>query len=208
MKCRATVRTSRKISAAAYVTSREWFRPNPPLASIKWGPRNNTNIQESALLVRATSGGREQGTVFENYWMKNSEPIDKRQRRCTLRLGYSRGQRRKAEAADFVNSLRRQGLEVHAASSGLSSREPGCGRRRFHRTRGSTLSTLADMYFSVQNYPPANPRPYDDTGWTMQYMRNVKLQRHRGQSHSRSADDAALRGCKGGGRPSLEQAEC
>ena len=31
------------------------------------------------------------------------------------------------------------------------------------------------MYFSVQNYPPPNPRPYDDTGWTMQYMRNVKL---------------------------------
>src|SRR4029077_3458825 len=37
--------------------------------------------------------------------------------------------------------------------------------------------TLVDMYFSVQNYPTANPRPYDDTGWTMQYMRNVKLSR-------------------------------
>ncbi len=35
--------------------------------------------------------------------------------------------------------------------------------------------TLVDMYFSMQNYPTANPRPYDDTGWTMQYMRNVKL---------------------------------
>src|SRR5262249_39817660 len=35
--------------------------------------------------------------------------------------------------------------------------------------------TLVDMYTSVQNYPTANPRPYDDTGWTMQYMRNVKL---------------------------------
>src|ERR1035438_9169270 len=35
--------------------------------------------------------------------------------------------------------------------------------------------TLLDMYFGVQNYPVANPRPYDDTGWTMQYMRNVKL---------------------------------
>ena len=32
-------------------TSREWYRPNPPLPSIKWGPRNNTNIQESALLI-------------------------------------------------------------------------------------------------------------------------------------------------------------
>ena len=35
--------------------------------------------------------------------------------------------------------------------------------------------TLADMYFSVQNYPSGNPRPYDDTGWTMQYMRDIKL---------------------------------
>ena len=32
------------------------------------------------------------------------------------------------------------------------------------------------MYFGVQNYPVANPRPYDDTGWTMQLMRNVKLE--------------------------------
>jgi hypothetical protein len=28
----------------------------------------------------------------------------------------------------------------------------------------------------VQNYPPQNPSPYDDTGWTFQLMRNVKLQ--------------------------------
>ena len=27
--------------------------------------------------------------------------------------------------------------------------------------------TLADMYFSVQDFSPANPRPYDDTGWTL-----------------------------------------
>ena len=33
--------------------------------------------------------------------------------------------------------------------------------------------TVADMYFSVQNYAPSNPRPYDDTGWTFQYMRNL-----------------------------------
>jgi hypothetical protein len=31
------------------------------------------------------------------------------------------------------------------------------------------------MYFSVQNYAPANPRPYDDTGWTFQYMRNLAI---------------------------------
>jgi len=31
------------------------------------------------------------------------------------------------------------------------------------------------MYFSVQNYAPSNPRPYDDTGWTFQYMRNLVI---------------------------------
>jgi hypothetical protein len=35
--------------------------------------------------------------------------------------------------------------------------------------------TLADMYFSTQNYPAGNPRPYDDTGWTFQLMRNVVM---------------------------------
>src|SRR5690349_16198047 len=35
--------------------------------------------------------------------------------------------------------------------------------------------TLADMYFSLQNYSPTNPAPYDDTGWTFQLMRNVVI---------------------------------
>ena len=33
---------NRTVTAPATTTSREWFRPNPPLPSIKWGPRNNT----------------------------------------------------------------------------------------------------------------------------------------------------------------------
>ena len=40
-----------KLQLGSAATSREWYRPNPPLATIKWGPRNNTNIQESALLI-------------------------------------------------------------------------------------------------------------------------------------------------------------
>jgi hypothetical protein len=31
------------------------------------------------------------------------------------------------------------------------------------------------MYFSIQNYAPQNPSPYDDTGWTFQYMRDLKI---------------------------------
>jgi hypothetical protein len=35
--------------------------------------------------------------------------------------------------------------------------------------------TLADMYFSLQNYAIGNPSPYDDTGWTFQLMRNLTI---------------------------------
>src|SRR4051794_3283109 len=42
---------NKNLRLPATTTSREWFRPNPPLPSISWGPRNNTNIQESALLI-------------------------------------------------------------------------------------------------------------------------------------------------------------
>src|SRR5690349_24474493 len=35
--------------------------------------------------------------------------------------------------------------------------------------------TLSDMYFSLQNFSPANPAPYDDTGWTFPLMRNLTV---------------------------------
>ena len=48
---------------ARRVTSKEWFRPNPPLPFIKWGPRNNTNIQQSARAVLAEPRREEQGAL-------------------------------------------------------------------------------------------------------------------------------------------------
>src|SRR5579863_6892940 len=47
-------------------TSREWFRPNPPLPSIKWGPRNNTNIQESTLLIAMHKVAQDRELYLEN----------------------------------------------------------------------------------------------------------------------------------------------
>jgi hypothetical protein len=33
--------------------------------------------------------------------------------------------------------------------------------------------TVTDIYMSIQRFAPQNPSPYDDTGWTLQYTRNV-----------------------------------
>jgi len=159
-------------------TSREWFRPNPPLPSIKWGPRNNTNIQESAILIALNQVGKARDTYLENYYLKNKRSIDKGREGVDSPTAWivSASQRRKAEAADMINELRHQGAEVHTATAafkagGTVDVAPG----DYILRADQPYRTLIDMYTSVQQYPPANPRPYDDTGWTMQYMRDVKL---------------------------------
>ncbi|MBS1859869.1 MAG: hypothetical protein JST11_31150, partial [Acidobacteria bacterium] len=84
-------------------------------------------------------------------------------------------QRRKADAADMVNELRKQGAEVHVANADFDAGKVHVAKGDYVIRGDQPYRTLVDMYTSVQNYPTANPRPYDDTGWTMQYMRDVQL---------------------------------
>jgi hypothetical protein len=163
------------LQLGATQTSREWFRPNPPLPSIAWGPRNNTNIQESALLLALNRVARDRELYLENYWMKSKRSIDKGKHGPTYAWVIPAAQRRKADAADMVNDLRRQGAEVHRAAGAFRAGNVDVAAGDYVIRADQPYRTLVDMYFSVQNYPPANPRPYDDTGWTMPYMRNVKV---------------------------------
>ena len=156
-------------------TSREWYRPNPPLPDIKWGPRNNTNIQESAILFALHQVAQNRELYLENYWMKNKRSVEKGKDGPTFAWVIPAGQRRKEDAAQMVNDLRRQGLEVSKADSAFKAGSVDVAAGDYVVRADQPYRTLADMYFAVQNYPPQNPRPYDDTGWTMQYMRNIKL---------------------------------
>ncbi len=156
-------------------TSREWFRPNPPLPSIKWGPRNNTNIQESALLLALNYVAKNRETFLENYWLKNQRAVNKGRTEAPFAWVIPAAQRRKAEAADLVNALRRQGLEISRADAPFKAGAADVAAGDYVIRADQPYRTMAEMYFGLQNYAPANPRPYDDTGWTMQLMRNVKL---------------------------------
>ena len=156
--------------------SREWFRTNPPLESINWGPRNNTNIQESAILFSLTDVANDRETYMDDYWRKNQNAVNKGHNGPINGWVIPAQQRRKADAADAVNELRRQGLEVSVASSaftvGKLSVQPGD-----YIIRGDQpYRTIADMYFPVQQFSTANPTPYDDTGWTFPLMRDVVIE--------------------------------
>ena len=165
----------REWRAGPPLTSREWFRPNPPLPLIKWGPRNNTNIQQSALLIALNHVAKNKTTYLENYWVKNKRAVDRGRHGPIYGWLIPAAQRRQAEAAGAVNDLRRQGLEVRRADAEWDAGDVHIRRGDYVIPGDQPYRTLAEMYFSVQNYSPANPRAYDDTGWTFQYLRNLVL---------------------------------
>ena len=163
------------VRPGASTTSREWFRPNPPLATINWGPRNNTNIQESALLLSLSHVAKNRTLYLENYWLKNKRSVDKGKNGPTYAWVIPANQAKKADAADAVNDLMTQGLEFHRATSAFKAGTVDVKPGDYIIRADQPYRTLADMYFALQNYPAGNPSPYDDTGWTFPLMRDLTI---------------------------------
>ena len=165
-----------RCSPARTTTSKEWFRPNPPLDSIMWSPRNNTNIQESALLFSLNRVAKNKELFLENYWMKNKRAVDKGKNGPVVRAGsFRRTSTRVQNAAEAVNELETQGLEFHRATSAFKAGNVQVNAGDYIVRGDQPYRTIADMYFSLQNFAPANPSPYDDTGWTFPLMRNITV---------------------------------
>src|SRR5688572_13937246 len=164
-----------RVASGGAATSREWFRPNPALPTINWGPRNNTNIQQSAILIALNHVAKNKETYLENYWVKNRNAVNKGIQGPSYGWVIPADQKRKSDAAQAVNDLRTQGLEVHTATSAFKAGNVDVKAGDYVVRGDQPYRTIADMYFSIQNYSPSNPNPYDDTGWTFQYMRNLVI---------------------------------
>ncbi len=164
---------TRVLGGTSYNQSREWFRPNPTPNDIRWGPRANTNIQQSAIILSLWNMGKERDRFLENYWIKNRNAINRG------KMGPIKGwvipatQHHKQNAADAINALMDQGLEFHVADGDVTLDSVSVRKGDWIIRGDQPLRTIADMYFAVQNYPTTNPSPYDDTGWTFPMMRNI-----------------------------------
>jgi len=162
--------------AGSTTTSREWFRPNPPLPVIDWGPRNNTNIQQSAVLFSLKYTADHADWFLENYWLKNKRSIRKGVEGPVQAWVIPANQRRKSDAAQAVNDMMAQGLEFHRADDAFEAGGVQVQAGDYIVRADQPYRTIADMYFSLQAFSLDNPRPYDDTGWTFQLMRNLELE--------------------------------
>jgi hypothetical protein len=157
-------------------TSVEWFRPNPPLNGVRWCIRNNINYQQSALLIALNYMARNGHRYLEQFYRKGVRAVERgRAKEGPNAYVIPANQARPVEAANLVNLLRFHGLEVHRAERAFKAGTVDVAAGDYVIRLDQPYGPLAKSYFSRQDYGPDDPRPYDDTGWTLQLVRNVAL---------------------------------
>ena len=111
------------VNLPAASTSREWFRPNPPVNGVKWCIRTNINYQQSGVLVALKYVADNRETFMENFALKAVRMVERGKTSPPYAYVIPRDQRHAAEAADLVNYFRKVGSEVQVATAAFTVRE-------------------------------------------------------------------------------------
>jgi hypothetical protein len=190
-------------------TSREWYRPNPPLPKVKWSARDNINMQESAILFGMNNVASNGEKFLNNFYLKSKRAVQKARTEGPAAWVFPADDVRTVEQASLLTLFQLQGIEVHrtekeirlpAADSGRDSearmeksaeKSAAEAKAKEEKKPAETVipagsyvvrmdqpySRLADMVLDTQYYSPRDPRSYDDTGWTLGALHNVKTTR-------------------------------
>jgi hypothetical protein len=163
-------------------TARTWFRPNPPLAKVNWSIRDNINLQQSAILFSMNNTANNGKTFLDNFYLKSKRSIEKATQEGPAAWVIPSDDPRPVECAGLVNLLELQGIEIHrSAQESEVTVKQGKEEKKIKIPASSYVirmdqpySRMADMLLDTQYYNISDPRPYDDTGWTLGALRNVK----------------------------------
>ena len=166
--------TDRTVGAQA---QRDWFRPNPPQPRVKWSMRNNVNLQQSAILLAMNFVANNKDRFLNNFYIKSKRSVAKATNEGPAAYVIPSDQSRLVEAADMVNLLRLMGVEVQKADKEITVKDQKFPAGSYVVRMDQPYSRMADMLLDTQYYNVNDPRPYDDTGWTLGALRNVKTVR-------------------------------
>lgn len=159
-------------------TSRTWFRPNPPLPRVNWSLRNNVNLQESAILFAMDYTATNRKEFLGNFYLKSKRSVNKWSNEGPAAWVVPGDEARPVGAANLMDLLQIQGVEVQKTTSDSEVTQKS-GKVKI--PAGSYVvrmdqpySRMADMLLDTQYYNVSDPAPYDDTGWTLGALHNVK----------------------------------
>lgn len=155
-------------------SERAWYRPNPPLKAVEWSFRNNINLQQSALLFALKHVADNKTDFTKDFYLKSKRSVAKATAEGPAAWIIPADGKRPLAAADFMNLLRKHGAEIHKADKDFTIKKEKFAAGSFIIRMDQPYSRCVDMLLDTQYYNPDDPRPYDDTGWTLGALHNVK----------------------------------
>ena len=164
------------------VVDRQWFRPNPPVAQTVWSIRNNVNMQQSALLMGLNYVATNHERFLENFYLKGKRSVAKPKNEGPSAYVFPGDEPRPGQAAKLLRLLQAQGVEISKAAQAFKVKEADYPAGSFIIRMDQPYSRMADMLLDKQFYNVNDPSPYDDVGWTLGPLFNVKTVRIDDQS--------------------------
>jgi hypothetical protein len=167
-------------------SDRAWFRPNPPLPTVKWSLRNNINYQQSGILLALSDFADRRQHFLEQFYLLGKRSIAKAANEGPSAWVFDGAQKRQGQLTDLMSLLRTHGIEVQQSDAPFSVAvdwPPSAKKDKTDFAKGSFIirmdqpySRLADAMLDVQ-YVRSDEKVYDDTGWTLGYLKNVDFKR-------------------------------
>jgi hypothetical protein len=173
-------------------SDRAWYRPNPPLPTVRWSLRNNVNFQQSGLLLALSDMAGNRSRFLEQFWTLSKRSIAKATKEGPAAWVFPADQKRPGNLRDLIITLQKHGIEVHTTNAALSidpawppakaddkekkDRTVKFARGAYVVRMDQPYSRLADTLLDVQ-FVRGDDRVYDDTGWTLGYLKNVDFTR-------------------------------
>jgi hypothetical protein len=161
-------------------TTRQWFRPSPPYATVVWSMRDNTNFMETAILTGLQLASQFPEVILENFYKKSRDSIEAGSTQAPYAYVIPAGQPDMTRAAVMLNLLHMQGIEIGRAIGPVKLKGGSYPAGSFVIKRNQPYGRLAKILLETQDYPksPKGAPPlktYDDSAWTMGLMAHVDV---------------------------------
>jgi hypothetical protein len=101
-------------------SSRESYRPNPPLPKVRWSLRDNVNYQQSGALTALKYMADNHEHLLQLFWTLGQRSIAKATTEGPAAYVFPAGQKRLGQLRDLLNLLRSMGIEVQQTERAAS----------------------------------------------------------------------------------------
>ena len=114
---------------------------------------------------------------LENFYLKSKRSIAKARAEGPAAYVFPGDDPRPGQAARLLRQLQAQGVEVHRADKAFKVKDAEYPAGSYVVRMDQPYSRMADMMLDKQYFNVNDPQPYDDVGWTLGPLYNVKTVR-------------------------------